>query len=151
MRILIAAATVFLAVGTTSPAIAASPVPPTSPGSSLVQALPGAGAAGLTVRKKKKEKVTLQDVENAKLGSSDLKITFKVAKPERTCQLEIKWKDGSSADVDDVDADEDKICEFNEIEVPKSSKVRGDATMTITVLDGTGKQTVSTEMKFTVK
>ena len=151
MRTFIAAAAALLAVGATSPVLAAPLAPPISAGSSVVQALPGASAAGLTVRKKKKESVTLQDVENAKVGSSDLKITFKVSKAERTCQLEIKWKDGSSADVEDVDADSDKICEFTDIEVPKGSKNRGDASVTVRVLDGTGKKVASLDTKITVK
>ena len=151
LRTFIAAAAALLAVGATSPALAVPLAPPMSAGSSVVRALPGASAAGLTVRKKKKETVTLQKVENATLGSSKLKITFKVAKPERTCQLEIKWKDGSSTNVDDVEADEDKICEFKEIEVPKSSKNRGDASVTVKVLDGTGKKVASLDTTFAVK
>jgi hypothetical protein len=151
VRTLIAAAAVLLAVGTTSTALAA-PLAPMSATPSVVQMLPGAGVNALPVKKKKKkESVTLQKVENAKVGSSDLKITFKVAKPERTCQLEIKWKDGSSADVDDVDADDDKICEFDGIEVPKGSKVRGDATAKVRVLDSSGKKVATLETTFAVK
>ena len=146
MRTLIAAAAVLFAVGTTSPVIAASPA---SAGSNLVQVLPGAGSAGLTVRKKKKkETATFQEIGTAKIGN-DLKIKIKVSKPDRKCELELTWKDGSTADVDDEDSDADKICKFT-IAVPNSKKIVGDATVKVTVRDGTDKKVASEETTFPV-
>ena len=150
MRTLIVAAAALLAVGTTSPVIAASPAPTTSNNPDLVQALPGAGAAGLTtVRKKKKEAATIKSISSATRGKQ-VKIRVQVAKADRRCELELQWNDGSSADVADVDARTNKYCTFT-VDVPDEKGISGKAHVNVTVKTATDKKMTEVEGEFTVK
>lgn len=153
LRILVAAIAALLAA---SPAFA-TPLPTAASGPSVViQALPGAGAAGPTeVRKKKKksssskESAKFEEIGNATRGKPDLEIKVKVAKSDRTCELKVKWNDDSSSS-DDDEAKSDKICEFS-VSVPDARDALGDATATVTVRDAAGKKVASAKKTFPVK
>jgi hypothetical protein len=151
VRILIAAVAALLAVGAASPVLALAP-PIAVPGpSSVVRRLPDGGAAGpAVVRKKKKEAVTIRNVTGAKKGKNGLRIRVKVAKADRTCELELEWNDGSSPEIEDADAGTNKYCTFT-VDVPDDDEVVGEATMTVTVKSATGKKLNEVEGSFTVK
>ena len=155
MRTLIAVVVALFAVSAASPALG-SALPAVGPGAATsVQGLPDAGAAGLTeVRKKKKKKSSkesakFEEIQSANRGKPDLEIKVKVAKSDRTCDLKIKWKDGSSS-ADNDEAKTDKICEFS-VSVPDARDAIGDATATVTVRDPAGKKVASAKKTFPVK
>lgn len=151
LRILVAAVAALLAA---SPAFA-TPLPTAASGPSVVvQALPGAGAAGSTeVRKKNKssskESAKFEEIGNATRGKPDLEIKVKVAKSDRTCELKVKWNDDSSSS-DDDEAKSDKSCEFS-VSVPDARDAIGEATATVTVKDASGNKVASAKKTFPVK
>jgi hypothetical protein len=151
LRYLIAAAATLIAVGATSPALAAAPSATVSGRGEIIQMQPSASAAGPTeIRKKKKEAATVKTVTGAKVGKSGLKIRVKVAKADRVCEMEIEFNDGSAPEIEDVDAGTNKYCTFI-IDVPDEDDAAGEATFTVTVKSATGKKMTEVEGSFTVK
>jgi hypothetical protein len=156
LRTLIVVVEALLAVGAASPALAVPPFTVASEGAGIaVRHLPTAGAAGLTVRKKKekkahkKESVSFQEIGNARRGKSDLEITVRVAKTERTCELKITWENDDTTE-DEADANDDKLCELS-VDVPSDRSVVGDAKATVTVKNLSGKKVASASKTFAVK
>ena len=155
MRTLLVVAAALFALGATSPVLA-TPLPNAAFAPSIVvQGLPGAGAAGLTEIRKKKKKSTkesakFEEIGNATRGKADLEIKVKVAKSDRSCELKVKWKDGSSSAEEDDEAKSDKICEFS-VSVPNARDAIGDATATVTVKDASGNKVASAKKTFPVK
>jgi hypothetical protein len=152
MRTLLVVATVLFAVGATTPALAAMPSRSAIAATDAVLAVPQADPlAGLSeIRKKKKEAATLQTVSGAKRGKKGLKIKIKVAKADHTCKMTLQWADGSSAEVDDVDASSGKVCTFV-VNVPNKRGAIGEAEVSVRVTDATGKKVASVEGSFKVR
>ena len=152
MRTLLVAAAALVAVSATTPALAAPPILPAPSMADIALSAPlfAPATGGTAVQKKKKESATLQTVKGAKRGKKGLKIKIKVAKSDRTCEMNLQWADGSSADVEDVDASTGKVCTFT-VDVPKGRDVVGDAEVSVKVKDGTGKKVASVSGSFTVK
>lgn len=155
MRSLIVAAAALLAVGAAIPAQAAPAI--VTPGLSGVTLAsihqPVTSTAVQAAKKKKKKKTSesasITEIGNARRGKSDLEIKATVAKTGRACELTIKWKDGSTTDVE-ANSEEEKVCEFS-VEVPNNTKVVGEATANLTVKDSAGKKVATASRKFTVK
>jgi hypothetical protein len=155
LRTLIVAAAALLFAGATSPTLA-MPLPGSAAGSAelarAATALDPASHVMATKKKKKKsskkESVSFQEIGNARRGKSDLEIKVKTSKADRTCQLKIKWHDGSTTN-EEEDSDDDKICEFT-VSVPSGRDAAGDAEATVTVKDGSGKKVASAKKKFPV-
>jgi hypothetical protein len=157
MRILVLAVVALLVTTVPSSAVAAQSVSVTNAAVGL-QALPGnATAIGLRTTKKKttkkktettSEKASIVSIGDAYRGKSALEIKWKLAKAGRTCEMEVKWKNGEKS-TDKAVSRGDKICELH-VGVPNSSGVSGEATANLTVKDGS-KKVGSASVTFQVK
>ena len=101
-------------------------------------------------KKSSSESVTLDDISSVKHGKSGVEITASVSKAGLTCDLKIKYADGSSDSPDSVTSAKDKTCTF-EIDIPNNSGVAGDATAEVILKDASGKKLASDKKSFTVK
>jgi len=156
MRLLLAGAIALLAVSTTTPALAATPLP-VAASDATVQMHPSAGETTVLASSKKKKKkkttknesVSIENIATVKRGKRDFEIVAKLSKSDRTCELQVKWADGTKDKSEEVDAD-GKRCEMV-IDVPNERDVVGKATATVTVRDGKGKKVGTAQKTFMVK
>src|SRR5436190_9043297 len=145
IRIVAMAATLLLAASMPSPAVAVHVGSPTDAAVSFQTQLGGVTAIDLHTTKKSTKKTTKKSSEKASIwsigdatpGKASLEIKGKVAKGGRTCDLDVKWKDGQTSSATST-ARNDKICEMH-VAVPSSSGVKGTATANLTVRDDGNK------------
>jgi hypothetical protein len=145
MRTLIVSAAALLITAVPSAALASSPTDGVSLQAMSVTA-PTIGLQTTTRSKKKKETASFESIGDATHGK---KVAFhvKVAKPDRTCDLKVRWADGTSSSDSDT-AGSDKICSFTE-DAPKGAA--GDAKATATIRDGSGNKVTTVTKTFSVK
>jgi hypothetical protein len=74
-------------------------------------------------------------------------IRVKVAKSDRTCDLKVKWADGTTSS-DSDNGGSSKVCAFTE-DAPKGAA--GDAKATVTVKDSSGNNVATATKTFSVK
>lgn len=94
--------------------------------------------------------VTLDSIPSVKHGKSGFEITATVSKAGLTCDLKIKYADGSGDHPDSVTSDKDKSCTF-QVDIPDDSGVAGEASAEVTLKDADGKKLASDKKSFTVK
>lgn len=152
MRVLLASAAALLIVYGIGPVVAAAAEAGAGP---TLQFRTADGGAPVTVRAKKKKKAkkesaSISDIGEVRRGKKDLEIGATVAKSGRTCELKIKWKDGSTDEADSVESTSSKVCVMR-IDVPSSRNAVGEATAELTVRDSSDNKVASAKKTFTVK
>lgn len=136
----------------TTPSVSAAPATPAlSAGEARL-------ASPLAVFKKKKTKkkssssvkLTIDDIGNVRRGEDNVLIRAHVRKSGLTCELSVKYADGSKDSPDDVTSDSNGTCSMH-VDVPNRKAVVGNAVATVRVVDSKGKEQAKKDASFKVR
>lgn len=165
MRQLLALVALSVALAA-APSVRAAPIAPTD-NHTVVQKSTSSTSTSTSKSKKKNTKdsgskkkkstkdsssgsATLDSIASVKHGKSGVEITASVSKADLTCDLKLRYANGSTDSPDSVTSDKDKVCSFS-VDIPDDSDVAGTAAAELTLHDSNGKKLASDKKDFTIK
>lgn len=139
-----AAALLVVSLAMTTPTLAAAAPVPLFVAARMGSGWPSLGAPSERKSKKvvKKETIAIHVPSDVDRGTKGVEITGKPSTDNRSCEMTIKWNDGTSTDVEKVRANDGRQCIFK-VDVPRNAKVVGEASVAMKLTDSHGKKLAS--------